>query len=197
MGAVPNHPEFREVVEYTNDLKLEEVKSSLGPNPSVGQLLTVTLKGMDLSYINKETEQNKKVALAPHKHVKIVDRERLIFKVQIQNEVQSSEVWTFSAGNKEIFDAFTDNIKKSQRPRWVEESANKCWLCDRHFTCCLRQHHCRRCGIAVCRRCCRTSMRLPEYAYYAPVYVCDKCVGAIRNAHSESLNRKLKESSNS
>ena len=55
--------------------------------------------------------------------------------IQIQNEVQGSEyflsyirVWTFRANSKETFNEFIDAFKKAQRPRWVEESANKCWV---------------------------------------------------------------------
>ena len=39
--------------------------------------------------------------------------------------------------------------------------------------------------------CCRTSVKLPEYAYYTPVYICDKCVNEPPKTMDTSNKEKL------
>jgi hypothetical protein len=59
-----------------------------------------------------------------------------------------------------------------------------CHICERKFrNVCMtlvrhrqaRQHHCRRCGVAVCSECSNYFQTLPELAYYQPTRICRNC----------------------
>ena len=57
---------------------------------------------------------------------------------------------------QELFslEQWVECVKKSQRPLWVDPQIMNCHLCEKMFKKMplrgSRQHHCRRCGVAVC-----------------------------------------------
>lgn len=63
-------------------------------------------------------------------------------------------------------------------PQWVPDSAtNECMLCGSNFTLTNRRHHCRRCGICVCKKCAPAGNTRPisEWGLTNPVRHCKKC----------------------
>mmetsp|Transcript_4668 Transcript_4668/g.7932 ORF Transcript_4668/g.7932 Transcript_4668/m.7932 type:complete len:193 (-) Transcript_4668:685-1263(-) len=77
---------------------------------------------------------------------------------------------------------WVEAVKKTLRPMWVDPQILNCHICEREFKkVCFkliqttRQHHCRKCGVAVCSDCSKFFSRLPELAYYKPVRLCKNC----------------------
>ena len=58
-------------------------------------------------------------------------------------------------------------------PRW--EEAEQCQLCHKQFGSFTREHHCRRCGAAVCNTCSPQRLRLPHLGITERVRVCVRC----------------------
>lgn len=58
-------------------------------------------------------------------------------------------------------------------PRW--EEADQCRICHKHFGSFTREHHCRRCGAAVCNTCSPQRLRLPQLGLTDRVRVCVPC----------------------
>ena len=63
-------------------------------------------------------------------------------------------------------------------PAWVPDHRYKnCMICQKKFTMFFRRHHCRRCGVLVCRYCApNDNMKIiQEYGYNHPVRHCKLC----------------------
>ena len=75
--------------------------------------------------------------------------------------------------------------KTTQRPIWVDAEISSCFICEREFGMMERQHHCRKCGTAVCTDCSGYKVELPELAYYEPVRVCSNCFDLLRLTENE------------
>lgn len=81
------------------------------------------------------------------------------------------------------------NVKRNETPKWVEEDA--CQICKLPFfwnlramwsqkQIGLRQHHCRKCGRAVCDKCTQTRKALPLLGYEIPQRICTECVNTLQ-----------------
>jgi len=79
-------------------------------------------------------------------------------------------------------------IKRNETPVWQE--SNQCVKCKSPFfwnfrqmwnekTIGLRQHHCRKCGIAVCANCSPDRTTIPLYGFEFEVRVCKQCFASI------------------
>jgi len=79
-------------------------------------------------------------------------------------------------------------IKRNETPLWKE--SNNCMKCKVPFfwnfkqmwsekTIGLRQHHCRKCGIAVCAACSKDRTTIPLYGFEFEVRVCHECYMSI------------------
>ncbi|CAG2104686.1 unnamed protein product [Medioppia subpectinata] len=88
------------------------------------------------------------------------------------------------------------NTKRNETPEWAEN--DNCQRCQRPFfwnlksmydqkTIGLRQHHCRRCGKAVCDACSSNRSTIPLMGYEFDVRVCDECHSVITDADRVSL----------
>lgn len=66
-------------------------------------------------------------------------------------------------------------LKRTQRPIWVDPAVPTCNICDDSFGFSTWQHHCRKCGTAVCKKCSGTRRNLPELAYFQAVRICRNC----------------------
>lgn len=77
-----------------------------------------------------------------------------------------------------------------QTPVWVE--SDNCQRCQRPFfwnlksmydqkTIGLRQHHCRKCGKAICDSCSSNRTTYPLMGYEFAVRVCDECHSEIKD----------------
>lgn len=72
----------------------------------------------------------------------------------------------------------TNAKEKKMAPEWVPDSTtNECMLCFTPFTMTRRRHHCRRCGICVCKYCAPEKNTRPiiEWGMHTPVRHCKKC----------------------
>nr|NP_001071921.1 zinc finger protein [Ciona intestinalis]BAE93316.1 zinc finger protein [Ciona intestinalis] len=79
-------------------------------------------------------------------------------------------------------------IKRNETPVWQE--GNQCIKCKQPFfwnfkqmwsdkTVGLRQHHCRKCGIAVCASCSSKRTTIPLYGFEFEVRVCEECYESV------------------
>lgn len=60
-------------------------------------------------------------------------------------------------------------------PVWIPDSqAPKCMICGSKFTVINRKHHCRYCGMCICRKCFQHTISLPGFGN-EPQKVCNKC----------------------
>ncbi|XP_023221824.1 WD repeat and FYVE domain-containing protein 2-like [Centruroides sculpturatus] len=86
--------------------------------------------------------------------------------------------------------------KRHETPEWSESDC--CQRCSRPFfwnikamvdqkTIGIRQHHCRKCGKAVCDKCSGNRTSIPIMGYEFDVRVCDECHSAVNNADRTSL----------
>lgn len=80
--------------------------------------------------------------------------------------------------------------KRSENPQW--STSDDCEFCKRPFfwniksmweqrKVGLRQHHCRRCGVAVCDPCSNYRTTLPVLGHEYEVRVCSKCIKEVTN----------------
>ncbi|KAK2119053.1 WD repeat and FYVE domain-containing protein 2 [Saguinus oedipus] len=97
------------------------------------------------------------------------------------NRVSGSIVLT--AGHCDLFCALFDKT-----PEWLD--SDSCQKCDQPFfwnfkqmwdskKIGLRQHHCRKCGKAVCGKCSSKRSSIPLMGFEFEVRVCDSCHEAI------------------
>lgn len=83
-------------------------------------------------------------------------------------------------------------------PVWQE--SDSCQRCNEHFfwdfrqmwtrkRIGVRQHHCRRCGRAICHNCSRSLTMLPAFGFEIPIRVCVDCNLATTPSEKTSLSR--------
>jgi WD40 repeat protein len=101
-----------------------------------------------------------------------------------------------SAGEDCSVVAWTMDKKRRETPEWAE--SDFCQRCSRPFfwnikamvdqkIIGLRQHHCRRCGKAVCDACSSNRSNIPMMGYEFRVRVCDECHSVLTDADRVSL----------
>jgi hypothetical protein len=80
------------------------------------------------------------------------------------------------------------DVKRQETPEWAD--SDNCQRCSRPFfwniksmmdqkIIGLRQHHCRKCGRAVCDKCSNSKSAIPIMGFEFDVRVCDECFGTI------------------
>ena len=74
-----------------------------------------------------------------------------------------------------LFQQWVKAFRKTQRPIWVDTQIENCFICEKQFSYLNRQHHCRKCGTAICKNCSKVKIPLPELAYNNPVRICINC----------------------
>ncbi|XP_015785683.1 WD repeat and FYVE domain-containing protein 2 [Tetranychus urticae] len=88
------------------------------------------------------------------------------------------------------------DVKRKETPDWLE--SDYCQRCSRPFfwnikamldqkTIGLRQHHCRRCGKAVCDSCSSNRSVIPIMGFEFLVRICDECQSCISDDDLQSL----------
>jgi len=66
--------------------------------------------------------------------------------------------------------------KVKPKAKWVpDQEVEQCTICGLAFSTFLRRHHCRSCGIIVCRKCSSQSIPLEQFGYLGAERVCDRC----------------------
>ncbi|GFR11393.1 WD repeat and FYVE domain-containing protein 2 [Trichonephila clavata] len=87
-------------------------------------------------------------------------------------------------------------VRRLETPEWAD--SDYCQRCTKPFfwnikamvdqkTIGIRQHHCRRCGKAVCDKCSGNQSKIPIMGYEFDVRVCDECHTVITDADRVSL----------
>ena len=66
-------------------------------------------------------------------------------------------------------------LKKMNRPLWDEKTSLFCKICAKEFNFFRRQHHCRKCGIVVCKIHAKNKVFLSELGYMNKERVCNTC----------------------
>jgi hypothetical protein len=169
--------------EYKRDhLKLEA--SVAYSNLSKGTFKTrwLILNNNELSYsyapglvvifiqVRKSTLLNKTF------HIFDEDSERRSISLQCIDSQNVQRYWGFIWSNTEEYNTWVTRIKYSLRPIWEDPlQAKICKECARPFNMLRRQHHCRRCGKAVCGRHSKHRVPMPDMAYFGFVRVCNGC----------------------
>ncbi|XP_052658704.1 WD repeat and FYVE domain-containing protein 1 isoform X5 [Harpia harpyja] len=88
------------------------------------------------------------------------------------------------------------DISREEAPQWLE--SDSCQKCEQPFfwnikqmwdtkTLGLRQHHCRKCGQAVCGKCSTKRSSYPIMGFEFQVRVCDACFESIKDEDRTSL----------
>ena len=77
---------------------------------------------------------------------------------------------------KGAFLRWLESFKVAQRPLWAVQEVNQCFICVVEFGFWERQHHCRKCGSAVCGKCAKYFVQIPEFGYYQRVRICQNCL---------------------
>ncbi|ROT75781.1 WD repeat and FYVE domain-containing protein 2 isoform X2 [Penaeus vannamei] len=101
------------------------------------------------------------------------------------------------SGGEDATVVFWDmKANRQETPEWIE--ADSCQYCDRPFfwnirammdqkQIGLRQHHCRKCGKAVCDSCSSKRSTIPVMGFEFDVRVCDNCHSTISDQERASL----------
>ncbi|KAB7505958.1 WD repeat and FYVE domain-containing protein 2 [Armadillidium nasatum] len=101
------------------------------------------------------------------------------------------------SGGEDCMVIFWDmGSRRLETPEWVESDV--CQFCSRPFfwniramvdqkQIGLRQHHCRKCGKAVCDSCSSNRSNLPVLGFEFEVRVCDKCFQNIKDSDRLSM----------
>ncbi|XP_025785976.1 WD repeat and FYVE domain-containing protein 1 [Puma concolor] len=88
------------------------------------------------------------------------------------------------------------DVSREEAPQWLE--SDSCQKCEQPFfwnikqmwdtkTLGLRQHHCRKCGQAVCGKCSSKRSSYPIMGFEFQVRVCDSCYDSIKDEDRTSL----------
>ncbi|KAH0513448.1 WD repeat and FYVE domain-containing protein 1 [Microtus ochrogaster] len=88
------------------------------------------------------------------------------------------------------------DVSREEAPQWLE--SDSCQKCEQPFfwnikqmwdtkTLGLRQHHCRKCGKAVCGKCSSKRSSYPVMGFEFQVRVCDSCYDSIKDEDRTSL----------
>lgn len=68
------------------------------------------------------------------------------------------------------------SIFELTEPQWAsDKDSPQCKSCQVRFDFLTRRHHCRRCGLVFCNKCCLQKLVLPRMCFVDPVRLCDYC----------------------
>lgn len=123
---------------------------------------------------------------------------------ELQGHRDKVQALVYSAGTKQLLSVGDDKViiiwgmdcKRIETPEWQEN--DHCQKCERPFfwnvkkmweekVFGLRQHHCRKCGKAVCDKCSSKKSRIPAMGYEYDVRVCDSCFEKITDEERAPL----------
>lgn len=107
----------------------------------------------------------------------------------IHYSAQTQQLLTMSADGSLV--VWNMDIKRQETPVWEEK--DQCQKCKQPFfwnfrqmwnekTVGLRQHHCRKCGTAVCAKCSVKRTTIPLMGFEFEVRVCDACFDSVSEA---------------
>lgn len=102
----------------------------------------------------------------------------------------------FTGGEDCLIIGWDMTTKREETPQWSE--CDSCQRCNRPFfwnlrsmyenkTIGIRQHHCRRCGKAICGECSQHRTTIPAMGFEYQVRVCDDCFPLFSDIHRKPL----------
>lgn len=169
MGGASSHEEFtRKVVNLEGEvLKL---------NANTGQLRSRWFKLEDrkLSYSQARggLVQNSTYL---DRMFKVISSSQRELEVVIEGStLKGTKTWKLKFNSVEDYSRWVGSVRIAMRPEWVKHSLS-CSDCASPFNTFRRQHHCRKCGQAVCAKHSKHKVTIEEFGYPSPVRVCDGC----------------------
>ncbi|XP_014662505.1 PREDICTED: WD repeat and FYVE domain-containing protein 2-like [Priapulus caudatus] len=122
---------------------------------------------------------------------------------ELQGHHQKVTGLSYATGTQQLFSAAEDciiitwdmTLQRNETPDWLD--SDTCQKCGEPFfwnvkdmwdrkTIGVRQHHCRKCGRAVCDKCSAHRSRLPLLGHEFEVRVCDDCVRSLSEDDKKS-----------
>mmetsp|Transcript_18088 Transcript_18088/g.13130 ORF Transcript_18088/g.13130 Transcript_18088/m.13130 type:complete len:223 (+) Transcript_18088:325-993(+) len=97
----------------------------------------------------------------------------------------------FTCADAADFQDWIKEMKKTQRPKWTDPEADFCFICETKFSILKRQHHCRKCGTAVCHTCSNYFVPLFDLAYENRVRVCRNCILSVYKQKEKEKKSEL------
>ena len=96
----------------------------------------------------------------------------------------------FSVGDDQVLVVWNTEVERAETPTWSQSDI--CEACSSPFfwnfrqmwqrkIIGVRQHHCRKCGRAICLKCSQKSSTLPLFGYEFEVKVCESCFSSIED----------------
>lgn len=73
------------------------------------------------------------------------------------------------------YETWTHNLKILKRPLWDDKASLFCKICGKEFSFFRRQHHCRNCGIVVCKLDANKKIKMHELGYTEKQRICTTC----------------------
>lgn len=187
MGGASSHEEFNRQV-----IGLEEEVLMLNANPDKVRRRWFKLQDRKLSYSHSRgglilnstfLDQMFKV-----KSVSQVELEVMVEGLTLKG----TKTWRLKFACFESFSKWVRSVQRALRPAWVKDSL-MCSICSNLFNAFRRQHHCRRCGQAVCSAHSQHRIRIEELGYTNAVRVCDLCNRKTRSPCTSSVTRSLND----
>ncbi|XP_061194791.1 uncharacterized protein LOC133202951 [Saccostrea echinata] len=123
---------------------------------------------------------------------------------ELQGHHDKVQALAYASGSKQLLSGSDDailgiwnmDVKRTETPSW--EESDVCQKCNSPFfwnfrrmweekTIGIRQHHCRKCGKAVCNKCSAKKSTIPPLGYEYEVRVCDDCFSSISEEEKAPL----------
>ncbi|XP_056004187.1 uncharacterized protein LOC125660208 [Ostrea edulis] len=123
---------------------------------------------------------------------------------ELQGHHDKVQALVYASGSKQLLSGSDDSIlgiwnmdvKRIETPSW--EESDVCQKCNTPFfwnfrrmweekTFGIRQHHCRKCGKAVCNKCSAKKSTIPPLGYEYEVRVCEDCFSSITEEEKAPL----------
>lgn len=175
MGGASSHSELkREAIRREGYvLKLKHSSS---------QRYLFKLQDRELTYSKAEgspvnsTQMRKTIKL--DREFKVISSDFDALELKLNVTVQSGEhkCWWLRWNDRADFEYWSTILMFAIRPYWDDPKKSRiCKVCAVSFGFARRQHHCRKCGGAVCNRHSTKRFKIPEMGYECPVRICDTC----------------------
>ncbi|KAL4220349.1 WD repeat and FYVE domain-containing protein 2 [Mactra antiquata] len=124
--------------------------------------------------------------------------------IELQGHREKVQALVYSTSSKQLLSTADDKIlgiwdmaaQRIETPEWAEN--DHCQKCEKPFfwnfrkmweerTIGIRQHHCRKCGKAVCEKCSSKRSTIPPMGYEYDVRVCEDCFEKITDEERAPL----------
>ncbi|KAK8815479.1 hypothetical protein WA158_003691 [Blastocystis sp. Blastoise] len=106
------------------------------------------------------------------------DPENTFITIVSKNKKGLKVTWHFLLNNSELQGKFYQSVCEAKRPIF-HPNTKKCEICQKRFHLFNRQHHCRRCGLCICKSCSNHSECLPCMNLFTPQRICRQCMSKI------------------